>query len=377
MQLSSNRAIARIYLNNILHNINEFKKIRKENTKICAIVKADAYGHGSIEVAKYIEKNVDYFAVSTGDEATELRNSGIIKPMLVLGYVFEEEIENLIKNDVYFTVYNIHIAEKISKKAKEIDKRAKIHIKLDTGMSRIGFLEDDDYINDIKYISNMDNIDILGCFSHFALADETKNEFNEKQYQKFNKMCINLEKEGIKLGIKHISNSSASETSKYDLDMVRLGIGIYGYSLNDVKNLNLNLIPAMRLESLVSNIKYLKKGSTVSYCRNYTLKEDEYIATIPIGYADGISRAVSNKDFKIVFEKGIQGTVVGNICMDQMMVKVDEKIPMGTKAYIFGYDKNSGHYISDLSSTIIDETICAIHKRVKHEYETSGDIYDI
>lgn len=369
MKVSSNRAIARIYLNNISQNIDEFKKNKNTNVKVCAVVKADAYGHGSTYVSKYIQDKVDYFAVSTGDEALELREALITKPILILGYVFDEEIKKLIENNIEFTVYNIDIAKNINNIASKMQCIARVHIKLDTGMSRIGFLQDDDYINQIKQINSMKNIKICGCFSHFAVADETKNHFTDLQFDTFNKMCIDIENVGINLGIKHIANSSASEKNDYDLDMIRLGIGMYGYSLNDVSNENLNLKPAMRLESLVSNIKNLKKGNTVSYSRNYTLNDDEWIATVPIGYADGISRSLSNKDFKVVFEDGTVGKIVGNICMDQLMIKVEKKIDIGNKVYFFGYDSTSGYEISKFANTIIDEIVCDVHKRVKREYE--------
>lgn len=377
MELSSNRAVARIFLNNILHNINEYKKIKSKDIKICAVVKADAYGHGSVEVSNFIQDNVDYFAVSTGDEALELRSANIIKPILILGYVSEGEIENLIKENVEFTIYNLEIAQLISQKAKKMNKKAKVQIKLDTGMSRIGFLKQDDYISKIKTIYELENIEIVGCFSHFASADETKNSFNDTQFELFCEMCQNIEKTGINLGIKHISNSAGAENSKYDLDMLRIGIGMYGYSLNDIKNESLNLLPAMRLESIVSSVKYLESGNTISYGRHYTNKQDEWIITIPIGYADGISRCLSNKDLELVFEGGIKGIAVGNVCMDQMMIKSPQKIELGKRVYIFGYDLKSGYYISDKASTIIDETLCNVHKRVKRDYEKTGDITKI
>ena len=369
MKVSSNRAIARIYLKNISDNIDEFKNNKKPNVKICAVVKADAYGHGSVYVAKYIQHKVDYFAVSTGDEALELIYADIKKPILILGYVFDEEIANLIKNNIEFTVYNTNIACTINDIAKNLNLIAKVHIKLDTGMSRIGFLQDDDYIKQIKKINAMENIKICGCFSHFAVADETKNTFTNLQFDTFNKMCKELEKENINLGIKHIANSSASEKNDYDLDMIRLGIGMYGYSLNDIHNDNLHLKPAMRLESVVSNIKKLKKGSTVSYSRNYTLENDEWIATVPIGYADGINRALSNQDFKVLFEDNTIGKIVGNVCMDQLMIKIEKNIDIGSKVYFFGYDNQSGYTISKFANTIIDEIVCDVHKRVKREYE--------
>lgn len=375
MDLLSDRAVAKIYLNNILHNINEFKKIRKKNTKICAVVKADAYGHGSIEVSNFIQENVDYFAVSSGDEARELKLANIKKPVLILGYVCEKEIDELLKLDVEFTVYNIEVAKLISEKSQKFGKNTKIHIKLDTGMSRIGFLNQDDYLANIKSISEMPNIEIKGCFSHFTSADETKNDFTNIQYKLFCQMCNNIENMGINLGIKHIANSSASETDKYDLDMVRLGLGMYGYSMNDCKNEKLQLKPCLRLETVVSNIKYLDENNTVSYARKYKLDKKEWIATLPIGYADGISRIISNKDFEIIFDDKIKGVLIGNICMDQMMVRLSQKINIGTKAYFFGYDEMSGHYMANMSSTIVYEVLCAIHKRVKKEYFISGDIY--
>lgn len=369
MHISSNRAVARISLSNILHNINEFKKLKSEKLKICAVVKADAYGHGSIEVSKFIEPHVDYFAVSTGDEAVELRDSQITKPILILGYVFDNEIENLIRSNVEFTVYNFQIASTINDIAKKNNITAKVHIKLDTGMSRIGFLLQDNYVDEIKKVSNLSNISIVGCFSHFSNAEETRNEINEIQYELFKMMCREIESQNVYLGIKHISNSAASEKKEYDLDMIRLGIGMYGYSYNDIKNEELDLKPAMKLESLVSNVKLLKKGCKVSYNGKYTLKNDEWIATIPIGYADGISRSLSCKNFELVLDNGVKGISVGNICMDQMMIKLPERVDIGTKVYIFGYDIDSGYNIAKLADTIIYEIVCGINKRVKRDYE--------
>jgi len=182
-------------------------------------------------------------------------------------------------------------------------------------------------------------------------------------------MCREIEDENIDLGIKHMSNSAASEKKEYDLDMIRLGIGMYGYSYNDIKNEELDLKPAMKLESLISNIKLLKKGCKVSYNGKYTLENDEWIATIPIGYADGISRSLSCKNFELVLDNGEKGISVGNICMDQMMIKLPEKADIGTKVYIFGYDNKSGYNIAKLADTIIYEIVCGINKRVKREYE--------
>ena len=369
MHISSNRAVARISLSNILHNINEFRKCKSKKLKICAVVKADAYGHGSVEVSKFIERYVDYFAVSTGDEAVELRDSQITKPILILGYVFDNEVENLIRRDVEFTVYNFLIASTINEIAKKNNLIAKVHIKLDTGMSRIGFISQEDYVKEVKKVNSLSNIRIVGCFSHFSNAEETKNEINKIQYELFQMMCREIEDENIDLGIKHMSNSAASEKKGYDLDMIRLGIGMYGYSYNDIKNEELDLKPAMKLESLISNIKLLKKGCKVSYNGKYTLENDEWIATIPIGYADGISRSLSCKNFELVLDNGEKGISVGNICMDQMMIKLPEKADIGTKVYIFGYDNKSGYNIAKLADTIIYEIVCGINKRVKREYE--------
>ena len=369
MHISSNRAVARISLSNIVHNINEFKKIKSEITKVCAVVKADAYGHGSVEVSKFIEKHIDYFAVSTGDEALELRSFQITKPILILGYVFDNEIENLIRNDVEFAIYNLDIANTINKIAEINGLIAKVHIKLDTGMSRIGFLSQNDYIDEIKKVNCLSNVSIVGCFSHFSNAEETKNEVNDIQFDLFQDMCKKIENENINLGIKHISNSAASEKNNYNLDMIRIGIGMYGYSYNDEINPNIKLKPAMKLESLVSNVKLLKKGCKVSYGGKYILEKDEWIATVPIGYADGINRSLSCKNFEVVLENGVRGICVGNICMDQMMIKLPKKVDIGTKVYIFGYNDDSGYNMAKLADTIIYEIVCGINKRVKREYE--------
>ncbi|MBS6063365.1 MAG: alanine racemase [Peptostreptococcaceae bacterium] len=368
MEYQSDRLIAQVNLKNILHNLNEYKRvINKPKLKYLAVVKANAYGHGAVEVAKYLSPYVDYFAVATPDEAFELRDSKLKQPVLMLGLPLDTDIAKCVEKDITFSVDSLELAKKINLQAENLNKTASIHIALDTGMTRIGFLYYENYIEEIKKISLLKNIEITGVYTHFSDIENENTKYAEKQHQLFNKMCDNLQTSGVNLGIKHMANSIASLVDDYTYDMVRIGIALYGYNESDTKTKQVYLKPTLTLISHVIDIRLIKKGSDVGYSRIYTTQQDEYIATIPGGYADGLSRSISGKDFEVVFEDGTKGTIVGKICMDQCMVRVPKKIELGDKVYIFGYDKASTLKLVQLSSTIVYDTLCSI-RRVKRVY---------
>ncbi len=360
-----------INLDNLINNFNEVKKILREDTKVCAVLKADAYGHGALQIAKVLEEQgVDYFAVATLQEGLELRNNNIKKPILCLGYINELSFNLAIKNDISFTIYKLKSAIKLNKIAKEIDKKARVHIKIDTGMSRLGFSIDDNLIENIKIINDLDNIYLEGIYTHFPKADEKDKDITLKQYQRYKKIIDLLENKNIKIPIKHVSNSATLiDLKDLNLDMVRPGILLYGhYPSNDVNKSNLNILPVMTLKTTVSMFKRVKKGQGISYGFKYYAKKDTNIATVSIGYADGFTRMLSGKiDVKINNKSYKQ---VGNICMDQCMIDLeDDEIKIGDEVIIFDDSKEfSIQRISNALNTIDYEILCMISRRVPRFY---------
>lgn len=367
MEIKSDRLVAQINLKNIKHNLMQYKDaIQNKKIKYLAVIKADAYGHGASEVAKYLQNDVDYFAVATSDEALELRKSEVENEVLLLGVPFTDELDSLIINDITLSVGSLSVAKEISLAAEKLGKTAKVHIKLDTGMSRLGFLDYEDYVSEVKEVSGLSNVEITGVYSHFAEAENKDDSFTKSQNKLFVNMCDNIRNAGVDLGVRHIANSSGALFPDYSYDMVRIGIGLYGYDICR-KMSEMDLKPAMRLTARTIAVKKLQKGRTVGYGRTYKTESDEYIQTISIGYADGLSRHISGKDFPVHYADGNTGVLVGNVCMDQAMVKTSKPVDVGTEAYIFGYDKISGELLAKYADTIIYEILTGI-KRVKRVY---------
>lgn len=373
------RTWAQINLDAIEHNLKEIKKNIASNVKIMSIIKADAYGHGFFQVATTLAKNgVDAFGVATADEAIQLRNSGFKTPILIIGVTCDDDLEMLISNDIMLVVFNKEFAMQISDVATKVSKKAKIHIKLDTGMSRIGFVcTDDKSIKEssdcISDIAKLPNIEIDGIFSHFSTADDENPEFTDIQYERFIKTVDFLKENGINIPNKHICNSAGIiNHKKYHLDMVRCGIITYGLSPNPDMNIEgLNLIPAMEFKSTVINVKTVGSDSPVSYGGNYIAKAGSKIATVAIGYADGYSRALSGKAQVLI--NGKKANIVGNICMDQMMVDVTDidDIKIGDEVILFGTDGNNTitiESVADIMNTINYEIVCTVGKRVPRVY---------
>lgn len=372
------RTWAEINLDAIKYNFDQVKS--KTNSKIMAIIKADAYGHGVKEVAKLLQKQGAYaFGVATADEALELRNLGFTLPILILGVIFEEEYHKIIENNISFAVADLASAYVASETAKALGKKALIHIKVDTGMGRIGFLCKEESAKEILEISKMENVEIQGIFSHMAKADEKDKTYANMQFKAFTDMCTCLEEKGVSLPIKHIANSASIATLPHThLDMVRSGIVTYGLNPSeDVNENHISLKPAMTLKSRISHVKIMEKDGAISYGGHYIAKKGQKIATVAIGYADGFSRVLSGRTKVLV--NGILAPVVGNICMDQCMIDATgiEDIKIGDEVIIFGSDGNntiSVDSVALLIGTINYEIVCSVTKRVPRVYIQNNEI---
>lgn len=367
---------AEINLDNIIYNFNNLKSLTKEGTKTCAIIKANAYGHGSVMLAKHLEKNgCDYFGVATANEALELRKNGIKQNIMCLAYVEEELYEEVLRNDIDIPLFSYDVAKKVSDVAKKIGIDAKIQIKLDTGMSRVGFQSSESTIDEIVKIAKLENIILQGIFTHFAMADTFDRSFTDLQFSRYSEIVEKLEAKNIYFNIKHVCNSAGIISyPEYHLDMVRMGISLYGhYPSDEVDKKIVDLRPAMTLKTRLTNVKMLEKDSGVSYGHKYILDKDEFIATMPIGYADGFTRMLSLNGNADVFINNNKYDVVGRICMDQSMVRVDESVKIGDEVVIFsGKDEKALERLSDKLGTINYELLCMVQRRIPRVYFVDG-----
>ena len=374
---------AEINLDNLAHNMREVRRITKKGTLVTAVVKANAYGHGSIEASKiFLENGADRLAVATLSEGVELRRAGIKAPILILGFIPESQNHIAIENDIIETIFNYESAEAISDTAKKMNKVAKIHIKIDSGMGRIGFRPENKSIEEIVKISKLPNIMIEGMFTHFAKADETDKSFTRKQFERYKWVVEELKKRGITIPVKHISNSAAIiDMPEYNLDMVRGGIIIYGlYPSDEVDKKKISLKPAMTLKAKISNLKIVPKETGISYGQIFVTDKESKIATIPIGYADGFTRMLTSKAEVLV--GGKRAPIVGKICMDQCMVDVTdvEDVKIGDEVILFGDGSNGCPHIDEIAEklgTINYEIVCMVGRRVPRVYVKEGKIVKI
>ena len=389
-QKADRRTWVQIDLDAIAENVRIIDKILDGKSKIMAIVKADAYGHGATFVARELaECGVDFFGVSSLDEAMQLRENGIKQNILILGYTnpVDENIKKLINYHIIQTVFDFDYVKTISEIAGIYGESIKIHIKIDTGMNRIGFRytsknKDKDIIAKIKTMKCLKNIVCEGIFTHFAVADEKKLHFTREQFDLFQELISSLEKENIFFDIKHASNSGATiNFPDMHLDYVRPGLilyGLYPSKSMSMESENTGLVPAMELKTIISQIHTVKEGETVSYGRTYKSGKDILCATLPIGYADGFSRLLSNSASVIV--NGKQVPVIGRVCMDQSMIDVTncENVKVGNIVTVFGYDEDSGErimveHVADMMETINYEVVCLIGKRVPRIFYKNGE----
>lgn len=372
------RTWAEINIDAMKYNVKNIRKITSPGAKIMAVVKADAYGHGYRRVCKsLLESGVDCFAVAMAAEAKEIRRSGFDVPVLILGATPDSEAEELVRYDIIPNVYNYEFAEYLSQIAVGQNKNVKIHLKIDTGMSRLGFVAGDDnteLIKEIIKISNLPNIIIDGIFSHFACSDEADLSYTYMQFERFKSLTDELEAAGITIPCKHIANSAAIMMyPEMHLDMVRAGIILYGYyPSEDVDKTKLSLKPVMTLKSRVTLVKETEAGRGVSYGKTYITDKNTKIATIPIGYADGYLRSLSQKAKMEI--GGKLCSVIGRICMDQCMIDVTNvnNINIGDEVTIFGADTITADDLACRIGTINYEIICMIGKRVPRVYISDG-----
>jgi len=368
------RVQANVDLDAICQNVLKIKSKINSDTKLMVIIKADGYGHGAAPVARALgEIGVDAYGVAIIEEAIELRNAEVTKPILILGYTPKEQYDLVVTYDVMQSVFQYEMAEAIDLEAKKQGKIAKIHIKIDTGMSRIGFADTKESILDIKRISMLKNIKIEGLFSHLACADEVSKDSAHSQLKRFLHFVTLLENENIIIPTKHISNSAAAiDLPEANLDMIRCGIATYGLYPSEWVNKNeIKLIPAMELKTHVTYVKEVEAGVGVSYGSTYVTERTTKIATIPVGYADGYSRLLSNRGRVIIHGK--YAPIIGRVCMDQFMVDVSniEDVKQGDIVTLLGKDGDS--YISveelaELSNSFNYELVCNVGKRIPRVY---------
>jgi alanine racemase len=372
------RTWAEVDLDAIEHNIKEIRKITNPDAQIMAVVKADAYGHGFLDVTRtLLDNGADRLAVATLREGEQLRSRGVKVPILVLGALMEDDIEDFINFDITPNVFSYETALAISSVAERKEVSTKIHIKLDTGMSRIGFLTGDNnstVVDEIVRISKLPYIEIEGIFSHFSTSDEYDDTYTRLQFSRFMNVVNLLEDKGVHIPIKHICNSAGIMMyPEMHLDMVRPGVILYGmYPSDEVDKSKLDLKPAMTLKSRVTHVKVVEPGRGVSYGKEYITDKVTKIATVPIGYADGYLRRLAREGKMIV--RGQLVPIIGRICMDQCMIDVTNvhNIERGDEVILFS---DEGITVDDLAKwldTINYEVTCVIGKRIPRIYTKHG-----
>ena len=363
-----------INLDNIRDNIMAMKRLIDGDKKMLAVIKADAYGHGAVEVAEALDDLVDFFAVAFIDEALELRRANIDKPILILGYTDPSDYELIIRYDA---MYEVDDAQKLSDLAVSMNTKAKIHIKVDTGMGRIGFTCDEDGVKNIEKISQMPGIEIEGIFTHYAKADELDKTAANGQLEKFRWINSQLEALGIHIPVRHISNSAGiMEMDNSDFDMVRSGIVTYGLYPSDEVDKNIAALkPAMRLMSKVIFVKDVKAGTGIGYGWSYIADHDIKVATVSAGYADGYPRAQSNIGRVIIH--GEYAPIIGRVCMDQFMVDVShiDGVKVRDDVTLIGQDGDREVTVEEVAAPANSfnyELVCNISRRVPRTYIRDG-----
>ena len=375
----NSRVKAVISLDAVEQNFREMRKNIAEDTKMIAVVKADAYGHGAAPIAHLIE-GYDYiwgFAAATAEEAVHLRENGVTKPILILGIVFEEYYPELVRDDIRLAVCEYEEAEKLSKEAVLQNKTVHIHIALDTGMTRIGYADIPESVEEIKKIAGLPNLEIEGMFTHFSRADEYDRSPAMVQLERYQKFSDLVEAAGVEIPLHHCSNSAGIiRVPEANLSIVRAGITIYGiYPSSEVERDIVKLTPVMELKSHVTYVKEVPEGAAISYGGTYVADKKRRVATIPVGYADGYPRQLSNKGWVLIHGK--KAPILGRVCMDQFMVDVTEigDVKKGDEVTLLGRDGDefiSIEEIGDLCGRFSYEFACDISPRVPRIYVKDG-----
>ena len=369
------RCYAEISLEAIGHNIREVKKRLPEGVKLLGVVKANAYGHGAVPVASYLENQVDYFATATIEEAVELRENGISAPILILAYVSPSQYGDLVEYDITQTIDSYAQALALEKEAARQNRKAKAHLAVDTGMTRIGFQVTEHDADEAAKIADLPHIELEGMFTHFSCTDQEDKTYCSMQMEKYDKMTALLAERGVTIPLRHICNSAGiMEFDDHRFEMVRSGIITYGiYPSEEVKKERLDLIPALSWKSHVIHVKEVGPGIGVSYGATYvTEKPMTRIATVSAGYADGYPRALSNQGCVLIHGK--KAPIIGRICMDQMMVDVTDipDVQVEDVVTLVGTDGDETITIEEIANPAARfnyEMLCDISSRVTRVYK--------
>ena len=378
------RVCARIDLDAVEYNLDMMRQNIKEETKMIGVIKTDGYGHGAVQIARYVMEEKDYiwgYAVATLDEAVLLKKNQVKKPVLVLGCIFPDQRDIMIEQEVRMTCYTLEMAEDISKRAQKLNQKAYIHIKLDTGMSRLGFQITEESVEEICRIASLPNLVLEGMYSHFATADETDKTFTKKQLERYLWMKEKLEERKVTFPYYHCSNSAGIiDVKEANMDLVRAGISTYGlYPSNEVEKKNVPLKPALQLISHVAHVKWVESGTPVNYGCTYVTKRRTRIATIPVGYGDGYPRSLSNKGYVLI--RGKKAPILGRVCMDQFMVDVTDidAVTFQDRVTLVGTDGGEDlpvEVLSDLSGRFNYEFVCDLGKRIPREFIRNGKVVE-
>lgn len=369
-KLARARTWVEVDLRRIRHNLQEIKKRLRPGVKIMAVVKADGYGHGAVEVARAsLGEGAAYLGVATVEEALALRRAGIQAPILILGACPEEVAEIIVEHDLTATIFSLPQAQALAKAASKQKKKAKVHIKVDTGMSRLGLRGVEEVAAFCRKVRELP-LYIEGIFTHFACADDIDKGKTSQQLEHFLSVLKRVEEEKIYIPLKHAANSAAAlEYPPAHLDMVRIGISLYGYHPRGTRISGVHLRPAMTWKARITQVKRLPPGTPISYGWIYTTRGEEIIATVPVGYADGYRRALSNRGWVLV--GGKRAPIVGRVCMDQLMIRLEEEIAPGTEVILLGKQGSESITADDMASwldTINYEVLTSIGRRVPRSY---------
>ena len=365
-------------LSAIRRNLEAMKETLDDNVRLCAVIKADGYGHGAVPVAAAARGVAEWFAVATFEEALELRKHGIMEPVLILGFTHPGFFEDLIRFDIRPNIYTLESAAQLSQTAVKLGKTARIHIKIDTGMSRLGFLPGEESVEEIVRTAALPGIEMEGIFTHFTAADEADKGKAWEQVRQFRWMADQLEARGVHFRIRHCANSAGIlEGIGKDFDMVRAGIITYGlYPSDEVNRDALPLLPALELKSHVIYVKTVEPGTGISYGSDYVTDRPTRVATVPLGYGDGYPRLLSNRGEVLI--RGRRARILGRVCMDQFMVDVTDipGVEMGDEVTLIGRDGSesiSADELAKLCGTISYEIVCGLHQRIPRVYRMGDD----
>ena len=382
---SYQRVWAEVDLDAIFENMVHMKENIAENTKILAVIKTDGYGHGGVPIAKMLEQ-LDFmfgYAAATYEEAHVLREAGVKKPILILGYTFPYCYEELIREEIRPAVYRRDTVEELAAAAAKVGKKAKVHIKVDTGMGRIGITPDEEGLEFVRFLIEHPELEVEGIFTHFAKSDEADKTSANHQLELFQNFIDKIQTElGITIPVKHCSNSAAIlEMPQANMDMVRAGITTYG--LYPSEEVSKDIVPLRAAMSLYSHIVYCKMihaGQSVSYGGLFTAQKDTRVATIPVGYGDGYPRSLSGRGYVLIHGK--RAPILGRVCMDQFMVDISE-IPEamdGDKVTLLGMDgteRITAEELGELSGRFNYEFVCDLGKRIPRVYIQHGEITEV